>query len=185
MGNRVGFIVDGDGEFAAFEKRFKGKCKVLKTDGPRGETATPDDIVSKARKQIAILRMFKCGKVIMVVDFESRRTQYAMFLKSLEDRFSRAKWGLSVAVSVPNKMIENWYLADVAYLSEKKKFLKKRTKQKNYEGKNGKKELKRCFIKGTTYRETRHGPQLFAILRFPVARKNSASFDRFMQLIGR
>jgi hypothetical protein len=53
-------------------------------------------------------------------------------------------------------------------------------KQKNFEGKDGKKELKKCFISRIDYIETDHGPQLFSVLNFDVARKNSMSFDLFL-----
>ena len=58
-------------------------------------------------------------------------------------------------------MIENWYLADIEQLSKKKAFVRDRIKQKKYEGKHGKKELKKLMRKGRSYNETHHGPQLF------------------------
>ena len=56
-------------------------------------------------------------------------------------------------------------------------------KQKIYEGKNGKKELKKCFKSKFSYLETKHGPDLFKTIRFKNARNNSISFDHFLNLI--
>ena len=37
------------------------------------------------------------------------------------------------------------------------------------------------MIPGTAYSETQHGPQMFAVVRFDVARTNSASFAEFLE----
>ena len=118
-----------------------------------------------------------------MLDFEERRQAYEDFVQELKVAFSAADFGLPVLVAVPNRMIENWYLADIEFLSAKKAFLKRRLRQKNYEGSNGKAHMKRCMKAGHTYGETKHGPQMFAVLRFAVARKNSPSFDSFLTFI--
>ena len=80
-------------------------------------------------------------------------------------------------------MIENWYLSDIEHLSRNKAYIRDGLKQKNYEGMNGKNEIKKCMKKGVSYSETRHGPELFGLLRFNIARQNSVSFDIFLKLI--
>ena len=65
---------------------------------------------------------------------------------------------------------------------KKKNFLKDRLKQRPYEGKHGKDELKKCMMAREDYSETKHGPKLFAILRFDEARKRSKSLDSFLDL---
>lgn len=179
----IGIIVDGQGDFGALKIRFSKTCKILKTDGPRSHTVSPEFIVSQARKQIAILRDYHCIKVILLVDFEERTSNYNLFLKHIENYIESCNLGLPVYAASPNKMIENWYLADIEFLSKRKKFLKNNLKQKNFEGKHGKKELRKCFKKGYTYIETKHGPQLFIILRFKEAKKNSPSFSHFLNLL--
>ncbi len=67
----------------------------------------------------------------------------------------------------------------------KRVYLREKLKQKNYEGKHGKRELKRLFRKGIQYNEVKHGPELFEIVRFAVAEKNSPSFKEFTQYLGR
>lgn len=182
MPRRFGVIVDGPGDYAAIIGRFP-KLRVLKTDGPRGDKVVVDQIVAHSRKQIAMLQAFACAEVIVLTDFEDRRDDYEHFLSRIQAAFDSANLGLPVVVAVPNRMIENWYLADVAYLSAKKKYLKKKLKQKNYEGTHGKKELRKCFVKGIDYCETKHGPELFSLIRIPIACTNSASFRRFVQLL--
>jgi hypothetical protein len=179
----IGIIVDGPGDYASFKGRFNRAVKVLKTDGPRGHTPSIGEIVSGSRKQVSILQAYRCERIIVLFDFEMRKNDYASFVQEIEQRFQAAFQGIPVDVAVPNRMIENWYLADIEWLSMKKVFIKNGLRQKNYEGTHGKNELKRCFAEGYTYSETKHGPQLFAIVRFDVARKNSPSLEQFLRLV--
>ncbi len=82
-----------------------------------------------------------------------------------------------------NRMIENWYLSDIEQISREKVFIRKKLRQKKYEGKNGKTEIKKCMIHGVTYSETEHGPQMFAIVRFDVVKMNSKSFAEFLNMM--
>lgn len=81
-------------------------------------------------------------------------------------------------------MLENWILADVAYLSTKKVYLKKVGRQKRYESTDGKSELKKLFEKGYDYSEIRHGQELFPLLRSDQAVKFSPSFATFIEELG-
>jgi len=183
MTDVIGIVVDGDGDFSSLKKRFNRGYKILKTDGPRGHLASVSDIARKSRKQIGILRAFKCVHAIVVLDLEQRNENYDTFLQALNDAFGNIDFGIPVSVAVANKMIENWYLADIEIISKNKNFLKDNLKQKNYEGTDGKKELKKCFKKRISYSETKHGPQLFEIIRFEVASQNSISFLNFIKLV--
>jgi len=185
MSSCVGIVVDGLGDYRALRKRLSHGFRIVKTDGPRGDKASPKDIALRSGRQIGILRKFGCAKVVIVLDFESRPQTYEGFVQTLRTSFSGTDFGLPVSVAVPNRMIENWYLADIEYLSAKKAFLKAKLKQKRYEGRDGKSLIKRCMRPPHTYSETEHGPEMFAILRFHEARKNSPSLDAFLTLIRR
>jgi hypothetical protein len=182
VSSKIGIIVDGAGDFAAIKARFQNGYKIIKTDGPRGHTAILCDILTNSKKQIAMLKAFSCRKVIVMFDFENRSEDYDDFRERARETFNDFNFGIPVSLAIPNRMIENWYLADIAHLSKEKVFLKRNLKQKNYEGKNGKNELKKCFTKKYTYSETNHGPQLFSSLRFNVAKINSRSFKLFLDL---
>ena len=183
MANHIGLIVDGEGDFASFRRKFKDGFRILKTDGPRGHTVTPEQIVNRSRKQVLMLQAFRCDAVIIVLDFEERSMRYGEFCKALEDRVKSLKFPVPVQVAVPNQMIENWYLADIHHLSMHKRFLKEDLQQKPYEGKAGKKIIKRMMRKGYSYSETKHGPELFEAIRLGTARRNSSSFDAFLSHI--
>jgi len=183
MSKMIGIIVDGDGDFASLKRRFPEGIKILKTDGPRGHAATIKAIAHKSKKQIGILKAFKCAHAIVLLDFEERLEEYESFISTLTDVFTGVPFGINISVAVCNKMIENWYLADIEHLSRNRSFLRDRLKQKNYEGTHGKNEMKKCMKKGTSYSETKHGPELFETLRFDVARQNSPSFDFFLTIL--
>ncbi|MEE9543840.1 MAG: DUF4276 family protein [Thermodesulfobacteriota bacterium] len=182
MNNRIGVIVDGPGDYAALRSRF-GHFRILKTDGPRGHSPSVSQIVSTACKQLTMLQAFGCNLVVVVTDFEARTCSYRSFVDQLSEAFAGRYSDFNVAVAVPNWMIENWYLADIAYLSTKKVFLRKVKKQKSYEGKNGKKVLRRLFHRKYNYNEVKHGAELFAILRFDRAKKLSESLKDFLSLL--
>ncbi|MFA4987596.1 MAG: hypothetical protein WC712_13520, partial [Candidatus Brocadiia bacterium] len=181
MANKlIGVIVDGPGDFASVRGRFLGQCRILKTDGPRGHTAKVAEIANQAFKQIKMLTDLQCSSIVVVLDFEERTESYGAFVASIRRAFQSLDCDADVNIAVPNRMIENWYLADIEEISRKKAFIRKGLKQKSYEGKNGKDEVKKCMARKMAYSETMHGPQMFSVVRFDVARTNSQSLAEFL-----
>jgi hypothetical protein len=131
-----------------------------------------------------MLAAFRCKRVVVVLDFEKRNRKYSEFCAELLKHFCSIVFPVPVTIAVPNKMIENWYLADIEFVAKHRAFLKEGIQQRAFEGKDGKAELKRLMRKGISYSETKHGPELFEILRFDVARKNSESFEVFLSQLG-
>ena len=84
MSKKIGLIVDGIGDYASFRKRFKDRYKILKTDGPRGHSTPIENIITRSKKQVAILNAYKYNKVIIVLDFEMRNITYSRFIKRIE-----------------------------------------------------------------------------------------------------
>lgn len=176
----IGVIVDGPGDFAALKARFKKGMKVLKTDGPRGHTVSAQSIVGAARKQIGMLQAWGCTSAVLVTDLEQRTVARETFVRQLTNAIESVVLPLPIYVAVPNTMIENWYMADVEEISRRRKFIRSGLRQKPYEGKHGKREIRRVFEKGFDYNEVEHGPQLFPLVRKARAKSNSASFDKFL-----
>ena len=181
--NKIGIIVDGDGDYASIKKKFKERVHVLKTDGPRGHCADTNQIVSRSKKQVRMLKGFKCSKIIVLLDYECRRVSYSKYSQILKDYFLSVYKDNNMFVCLPNIMIENWYLADIEHLSRNKKYIRDNVTQKNYEGQNGKNQLKRLFCNNISYSEVKHGPELFCLIRTSIAQKNSKSFAEFLSLI--
>lgn len=181
--SKIGIIVDGPGDKAAIDARYYRRFKVIKTDGPRGHCASVEQIISKSKKQISILESFNCSKIILMLDFECRTTSYKEFILELESEIKKYDFSKKLEIVVPNQMIENWFLADIEILSSKKKILRDKLKQKNYEGKHGKDEIRKLTITNKSYNEIQHGKEFFPLIRESVASKNSISFKDFLEKI--
>jgi hypothetical protein len=183
MSNRLGIVVDGPGDFAAFRARFGSKFKIIKTGAPRGASVSAEMIAISTRKDVEILKAHRCSVVVVVTDFEERAEPYEKFLERLRARLLAADYGVPVRAVMPNRMIENWFLADIEHLSKKKAFLKDRLRQKKYEGTHGKREIKRLFKKTISYNEVMHGSQMFSTIRSDVAKLHSDSFRDLLDAI--
>lgn len=181
--SKIGIIVDGPGDKAAIDARYNKQFRVIKTDGPRGHCAPIDKIIAKSKKQISILESFKCSKIILMLDFECRKMSYNEFTEALENELDKYEFSRPIEIVVLNQMIENWFLADIEILSSKKKVLRDKLKQKNYEGKHGKNEIKKLTAKNQSYNEIQHGKEFFPLIRESVAIKNSSSFNNFIDKI--
>jgi len=186
MRNRLGIIVGGQKDFAALKARFGAVFEILKLDGPRGHGVTPGDIVAATKKQIAILNALGASEILVMLDCENTTVPCEKSVKEFTLLLRTMGAAESVQVTMPDRMIENWYLADIAYLSKKRKtFFRGVLKQKNYEGKNGRTVLKRLLHKSVTYNEVIHGAQMFKTIRFSAAKANSRSFSSFYAIIKR
>jgi hypothetical protein len=180
----IGLIVDGEGDHAAFNARYGGTMKVLKADGPRGHAVSEFQVIDSAKKQIAMLRAWGCSRIAIVTDFEGRSGAAAEFCRRALAHAAKCEFANDVLFFAPDKMLENWLLADVAWLSSKKKYIRKLKAQKNYESIDGKSALKKMFAPGYAYNEVKHSAELFPLIRGAEAEKYSASFLNFRKLLG-
>lgn len=179
----IGLIVDGEGDFAAFSARYKKNIKVMKADGPRGHKVSEEQFIVSAKKQILMLRSWGCTKIAIVTDFESRAGQAVDFCEKIKAIALRHKYD-DILVFAPDRMLENWFLADIVGLSAKKKYLRKIKGQKSYESLDGKVQLKQYFLPGYAYSEVKHSAELFPLVNGDVAEKFSRSFAKFRRELG-
>lgn len=175
--NNLGFIVEGHSEYTAFTqytpqkyisraRRFGGKVRL--------ETIA-EEIATLAR-----LLSTHCNKIVAVMDREDRVDDSLDIENSLITLLSRHQIrNTTVIIICPDRMFENWMLADVV-ACKRKKYISNRATQKHYEGTSGKNELKRLFVGKVYYQETTHGVELFKSIRQNVASNNSVSFRRFL-----
>jgi hypothetical protein len=187
MSDKLGIVVAKQKDFAALKARFRNAFPILKLDGPSGPTVNTADMIAAARKQIKMLMSIDgSSEILLLIDCDSRRSSYRTLLRELTLRAGAMNVRTPIHISIPNRTIENWYLADIEYLSRRKKrLLKGNIRQRDYEGKNGRIELKKLFRKSVTYDEVRHGAEMFMVIRTRVARANSSSFDTFYSVIER
>jgi hypothetical protein len=144
---------------------------------------SPDAIAAGAAKQIAQLEKLGCECVVLMTDRESRPEAASTFGERIGRAVADAASAVAFHVVIADRMIENWFLADVEELSAKRAFVKRGLRQKNYEGTHGKAVLKGLLVKNHAYSEVRDGPALFETIRLSVAVKNSASLARLVAVI--
>lgn len=178
----IGIIVDGVGDLHAIKARYEGRLKVLKADGPRGHTVGEQVLAQSAKKQVAMLRAMGCEKIAILTDFEGRIGPVDRFCQRAVEH-ARRQLGPEVMVLIADQMIENWLLADIAYLSSKKIYLRNVKTQRSYESSHGKREIKAVFKPGYDYNEVKHGAELFPLVRSAYAVKYSKSFADFVREI--
>ena len=176
----IGVIVDGPGDFASLRARFSGTMKVRKATGPRGHTVTIAQLLSSARRQVRQLALEGCDKVLLLFDYEMRTERYADFIRTAQAEADRQSFAVPVVVCAANRMIENWYLADVEELSRRRVYIRPKLRQRNFEGLHGKDELKKLLRSNIKYDEIGQGRQLFCTIRLEVAGANSPSLQSFL-----
>lgn len=173
----IGFVVGGRGERAALS-RWTNKRLIHMANGLCC-TASVDAISRQTLPLVRLLLEKKCDIVVIVLDRELQGASSSQLERNIEERMSQELPDASVFAACPDRMLENWMLADVKSWSGKHGT--KSSAQKKSEGKHGKDLVKALFKPGHHYRETLHGPLFIAAVRTSVARRNSASFARFQR----
>lgn len=140
------------------------------------------NIAAIAKTVSSFIKLFK-GRyfpVFVLVDREGRN-QSAEEIERLLHHELVDCYGLAandVIVSCPDRMIENWMLADSTYFNRVHGILI----ESILEGKNGKKELRRLLSeKKIAYHELTVGVEIFVRINPAEMRRNSLSFRRLAE----
>ena len=178
MAKKTWIIVGGQLELRSFRKRCAG-CRVSLLPGAHAEMAHK----GLAKQIAAALRPFasQISNVIVVLDREGSEKIASELEGAIEGHVSRLT-DIELCVVCPDRMIENWMLADVVAIKSKS-YIRKTAKQKQYEGTHGKQELKKLFVGSKAYRETSHGVEMMCLVRSSQGSKNSPSFAKFMKAL--
>jgi len=175
LAKRTWVIVGGQLELKAMKAKCRGCC-VRILPGAHGDMPP----AGLAKQVHALLSPFvsQISDAVLVLDREMSQQSAGVLEKRILNVLDKLI-DLDVTVVCPDRMIENWMLADVVGI-KRKTYIQKKAKQKNYEGTHGKHELKKIFTSKSAYRETSHGVELLAMVRDAQASKNSASYAKFM-----
>jgi hypothetical protein len=131
-------------------------------------------------------------KIICVTDREARLQEATTFAAEVrgalvhliesDSHYSHGDVEEKLAVCVPDRMFENWIIADVEGIKQCEDLVKSSAKQTGFDGKNGTRVLK--SIMKVPYKKTQHGPALFKHVSFQRAIMNSPSFRLFAEELG-
>lgn len=168
-------IVGGHAEFISFRRWF-ARQTIRKCQGMHG-ACEPRGIAKQAKALAALSQRTKI-RILIVLDREDATLPCEELEALVRDAVISEIPAAQVAVVCPDKMVENWMLADVRSWA-KGKYIRPKVAQANFEGLDGKKEIKRIFVGGFDYVETKHGVEFLNKIRPAVAASNSVSFRRF------
>ena len=189
------FLVDGPTEIKAINEKFAkeyGRTPALRRVGCNGKDVKPEGYVNAAFGTLIIAMSSVVTKIVCIIDREGRREEAVRFggkvreiaIQRIADssHISKKELDNKISVCVPDRMFENWIVADINGINTHKDLIKYGMMQKNYEGMCGVNVLK--AIMKVPYKKTLHGPKLFKSVDFRRAKKNSASFKCFAETIG-
>jgi hypothetical protein len=171
----LAFLVDGQMEKRIIQKLCPS-TKVL-TLNSNGRDVTPEAI-SKRIGSLYRLLGNRYYPVVVIIDREGRSLTATQLKRQVLSHL--AKLGIpdnQMIIAVPDKMIENWILADLACIGVV-------AKQKSFEGKGGKGVLKKILREhDISYHETTVGVDLFCGINPVTAANNSKSFRELCKSI--
>jgi len=173
---RPGFIVEGDLEYEVI-KKLCPKCPTPLL-GINGNDVELEAIAKHIGTQARILESKYCNPIIVILDREGRKETSDEIICRLHRALEGQDLKSKIIIGVPDRMIENWILADLKTLRRSTGISKRRCKI-NYEGVHGKEALKKILPPKIRYRETIEGACWLARSVSRTIYQNSASFKTF------
>jgi hypothetical protein len=180
INSHVGLIVEGQTELLAFTRYVPRKNIKI---GRRFSGTSRIETIADEIATLARLMPTTCKKVIAIFDREERmqdRSELEVAVKAAVSGVGK----IAIEVICPDRMVENWMLADALAWKDKKYIDTSRVKQVNFEGKHGINEIKRIFRKNFDYHKTTHGVELLNLIRSEVAADTSMSYKKFGEECG-
>ncbi|MDZ7860955.1 MAG: DUF4276 family protein [Candidatus Krumholzibacteriota bacterium] len=193
--NSTVFLVDGQTEIMAIKAKFYMECgsaPEFRKVGCNGKSVTAEGYASAALGTLNAVLRDRFLHIVCVVDREKRRLLAKNFGKKLRESIIRKVVENTkikeddienkLVVFVPDRMFENWILSDIEGIKSCSYLIKQSCRQKNFEGKNGVRELKN--IMKVQYKKLLHAKKLFTSVRNRDGCLNSKSFNIFCTEIG-
>ncbi len=176
--SKPAFIVDGQQEQKILQKICPGSpVRRLNCNGEAVE------LIAAAKRAASLIRLIGDGfyPIIIVFDREKRSKTAEKIREELRDLISREGITTEVIVGVPDRMIENWILADWETVSTQGQLGGNRPD--TVEGRNGKSLICRSLPRGRYYHETIEGVDWFLRVRPQIVYDRSESFRQFLDCV--
>lgn len=191
---RVIFLVDGRTELMSLSKKFDREYRVrpdMRMVLCNGKDVSPKAYASASFGTLSVALRGPWLQIVCIVDREGRQTTGEHFAAQLlsaiiDEVTARTKYHedelcRKLRVCVPDRMFENWILADVEGIKACDSLVKAAAVQKNYDGTHGTNELQ--LILRTKYNKTIHAQKMFSFVSFQRGKTNSVSFNTFTSAI--
>jgi hypothetical protein len=175
----LAFIVDGLTEKKIVQKLCKGVT--VRTLGLNGKDVA---LPALAKAAFSLIKLFKGRRypIVMIVDREGRNASSKDIEAELTDLLRDLGVPASdIIVCCPDRMIENWMLADDKYFEE----IYDIKLTDAYEGTHGKRDIRRLLLlKKISYHEIAVGVEIFCCIDPKRVSNNSESFCRLRDRVG-
>lgn len=180
--NKPAFIVDGHQEQKIVQKLCPGSAvRMLNCNGQDVE------LQAAAKRIASLIRLMgnRYFPFIIVFDREERRETAEQVKALLEKSIRDEGVNDQLVFGIPDRMIENWILADWANC-QTKGCLKNRLKSEcAFEGRNGKSDIRKFLPRDGRYQETIEGVDWFVTADPNTIAQYSCSFREFLVGISR
>lgn len=172
------FFVDGQTE----QKIIQTICPNIPVQriNCNGDCVELSAIARRVASLVTVLNN-KYYPIIIIIDRESRKEKFSDISEKLTDEIKSLGINNDIIVNVADRMFENWILADIESLKKNRKISASKLKA-TYENTNGKAQLKKLL---ETYHETTDGVELFLSSNPKTIKKNSESFNRFVENVNK
>jgi hypothetical protein len=174
--SKPAFFVDGQTEQRALHQLCPGQP--IRIIGCNGITVTMEAIAKRLATHIKLLNN-RNYPIVVLIDREGRKESVIDIKEELELEIAKFNLNLEILIGVCDRMIENWILADKenfkSYIG-----LKKKLKEKTFEGLSGKPKLKKYYPE---YHETTDGVKLLSSSNPQVLYDSSPSFNLFVNTV--
>jgi hypothetical protein len=174
--SNLAFIVDGQMEQLIIGNLCPNKpVRLLNCNGR-------DVSIEAAAKRVAsLIRLMRRNyPIIIIFDREKRLESSEVICKKLIEAIkSNGIHEVPIVIGVPDRMIENWILADINSVNT---YYGISIPQLDFEGKGGKGQIRK-LIEPHNYQETEDGPEIAKKINFNIAKSNSISLNSFLSKI--
>jgi hypothetical protein len=173
------FIVDGQMEKKILQRLCPDTpIRVLNCNG---EDVALDAIADRV---VTLINIFnnKFHPIIILIDRENRPATTTRIIKDLSNKIQDRGCSDSVIIGVPDRMTENWILADWNNYCDKVG-IPPTPRPINFEGTNGKGKIKDYLPEKIKYHETVEGVEWFVSANPRTIAKNSRSFYTLLHSI--
>jgi hypothetical protein len=191
------FVVDGLTEIRSFKAKFEKDYNCTPgfrkhPSGGGGRTTSARGYANAVYIAILLAMRQRYTRIVCVTDREGRSqeaTSFAAEVRSTvihliesDNHYSHKELEEKLAVCVADRMFENWIIADVEGIKQRRDLVKPSARQAGFDGKNGVGVLK--SIMKVPYKKVQHAPALFKSVSFQRAIMNSPSFRLFAEALG-
>lgn len=189
------FLLDGRTEIRSFKWRIATENALdlaARKTNCNGKHVTADGYASSVLGVMLEVLGQRFMHIVCILDRESRLVSSQRFATSVRraivtsvlgnSHYGREDVEAKLRVCVPDRMFENWIIADIEGIKQVRNLVKATAEQAEFDGKNGARYL-RDFMT-VPYKKASHGPVLFQHVDYGMAGRNSPSFRAFTLVLG-